>query len=90
MTTISLHGVSWCDVPHHPAPRAGAILGISVSQVYKLAHEGRLHAVKSAGKTQITTESMVDLQSNAEPWVPDTSRVARANEVRLKTRTAVK
>jgi hypothetical protein len=70
MTTTSLQGVSWRDVPHHPVKRAGAILGVSGSQVYKFVHEGRLHVVKSTGKTQITTESMLALQANAKPWTP--------------------
>ena len=50
MTTTSLQGVSWRDIPHHPVKRAGAILGVSRSQVYKFAREGRLHVVKSADK----------------------------------------
>ena len=85
MTTISLNGLSWRDVPHHPVQRTGAILGISGSQVYKLLHEDRLRAVKVAGKTQITTESMLALQAEAEPWKPDGLRVAKANATRLKT-----
>jgi excisionase family DNA binding protein len=85
MATTALHGIPWTDLPHHPVSRASAVLGVSESQVYKLLRENRLHAVKSAGKTQITTESMVDLQSNAKAWTPDASRVARANEIRLKT-----
>ena len=86
MTTTSLHGVPWRDVPHHPVPRAAAILGVSTSQVYKLEHAGRLHAVKSAGKVQITTKSIIAVQDTAELWTPDASRVAKANEARLKTR----
>jgi excisionase family DNA binding protein len=85
MTTTSLHGIPWTDLPHHPVSRASAVLGVSNSQVYKLLGKGRLRAVKSAGKTQITTESMVELQSDAKAWTPDASRVARANEIRLKT-----
>jgi hypothetical protein len=84
MTTTSLQGVSWRDIPHHPVKRAGAILGVSRSQVYKFAREGRLHVVKSADKTQITTESMLALQAEAKPWTPDPARVAKANAVRLK------
>ena len=84
MTTTSLHGVPWRDVPHHPVSRTAAILGVSDSQVYKLLHQGRLRAVKVVGKTQVTTESMLAEQAEAEPWMPDASRVARANETRLR------
>jgi hypothetical protein len=89
MTTTSLQGVSWRDVPHHPVKRAGAILGVSGSQVYKFVHEGRLHVVKSAGKTQITTESMLALQANAKPWTPDAARLAKANAARIKAHRAI-
>jgi hypothetical protein len=84
MATTSLHGIPWTDLPHHPVSRASAVLGVSQSQVYKLLRARRLDAVKSAGKTQITTESIVELQSDAKAWTPDASRVERANEVRLK------
>jgi hypothetical protein len=88
MATTSLHGIPWTDLPHHPVPRASAVLGVPQSQVYKLLRDRRLAAVKSAGKTQITTKSMIDLQSDAKAWTPDASRVARANEIRLKTTKA--
>jgi hypothetical protein len=89
MAITSLHGIPWTDLPHHPVSRASAVLGVSQSQVYKLLRNHRLDAVKSAGKTQITTKSMVDLQSAAKGWIPDASRVARANEIRLKKTTKV-
>jgi hypothetical protein len=87
MTSAVLHGIPWTDLPYHPVPRAGVILGISNSHVYKLLHEGRLRAVRSVGKTQITTTSMVELQSDAKAGTPDASRVARANKIRLKRNT---
>jgi hypothetical protein len=89
MTTTSLQGVSWLDVPHHPVKRAGAILGVSGSQVYKFVKEGQLQIVKSAGKSQITTDSMRALQAKAKPWTPDAARLAKANAARLKARRVI-
>ena len=80
----SLHGVLWTQIPQHPVQRTAAILGCSTSQVYNFLREGRLRAVTFAGKTLPLTESIVELLAEAKPWTSNASRVARANEARVR------
>jgi hypothetical protein len=83
MTIPTLHEVTWQTLPYQPVARAAAITGRSPAHVYALVKSGTLRAVKLAGKTLITTESIVELLGGAQPWSPNHDRVAPAHRARL-------
>lgn len=81
MSTASTE-VTWQALPYHPVSRTAAITGRSQAHVYTLINSGSLRAVKLAGKTLITTESILDLLGRAKPWKSDLARTAQARRAR--------
>ena len=81
ITTID--EVAWQALPYQPVARAAAITGRSPAHVYALIKSGTLRAVKLAGKTLITTESIVELLALAQPWSPDRDKIASAQRARV-------
>lgn len=78
----TLDGLNWQSVPYQPTRRAGAILGVSQAQIYKLLHAGDVDGVKIAGRTLIATESLVKVLAAAQPWRPDPAKSARISTLR--------
>jgi excisionase family DNA binding protein len=75
----------WQAVPHHQVKIAAQILGVSVALVYAKLHEGELRAVKLAGRTLVTTESLLAFLATAEPWTPDPAKSERFRALRKGT-----
>jgi hypothetical protein len=70
---------SWRDLPRHTIDDTSTILCGSKSRTYALLAEGKLEAVRLAGKTLVKTASIIALVDKEEPgWTPDRKRVARA------------
>jgi hypothetical protein len=82
MQGATLHGVVWQAIPYHPVARTAAITGRSEANVNDLLSSGALRAVELAGKTLVTTESIVDFLAQARPWSPDHAKIASANRAR--------
>ncbi len=71
MLEATIHGVAWQAIPYQPIARAAAIVGQSETRVHRLINSGALRAVKLAGKTLVTTDSIVEFLARARPWSPD-------------------
>jgi hypothetical protein len=84
---------SWRDLPRHTINDASTILCGSKSRTYDLLANGKLEAVRLAGKTLIKTASIIALMEKEEGWSPDRKRVekavaARPDVARKRTKTA--
>lgn len=87
---------SWCDLPLHTINDASAILCGSKSRTYGLLAEGKLEAVRLAGKTLVRTPSIIALMKEEEKagqWAPNRKRVekavsARPDVIRKRAKTA--
>lgn len=79
----------WRDLPHHTIKTAASLLGCSPGKVYAELHAGNLSAVKLAGRTLITTDSLLAMLAKAQPWRPDPTISARVSAMR-KTETAAR
>ena len=80
--TAAVYGVAWQGLPYQPVPRAAAIAGCSTSQIYSLINSKKLRAVKLAGTTLVTTASIVEFLTQAQPWSPDHARIGSAKHRR--------
>lgn len=84
---------SWRDLPRHTINDTSTILCGSKSRTYGLLAEGKLEAVRLAGKTLIKTPSIIALmESGEEEWSPDRKRIekavaARPDVARKRTKT---
>jgi hypothetical protein len=83
MTSATIHGVAWQAIPYQPVARAAAITGRSEAHVYNLINSGALRAVKLAGKTLVTTDSIVELLARARPWSPEHAKINSAKRAGL-------
>jgi hypothetical protein len=73
----------WRDAPLHSMQAASKICGVSIASLYRFAAEGRLTLKRLAGRTLVSTESLVALVDSAEPWAPST-RAMKARSVRAE------
>ena len=83
MSIATIHEIAWQALPFQPVGRTAAITGRSPAHVYALLKSGTLRAVKLAGKTLITTESIVELLAGAQPWSPNHDKIASAQRARV-------
>ena len=83
MSISTIHEIAWQALPYQPVARTAAITGRSPAHVYALLKSGALRAVKLAGKTLVTTESIVELLAGAQPWSPDHDKIASAQRARV-------
>ena len=83
MSISTIHEIAWQALPYQPVARTAAITGRSPAHVYALLKSGTLRAVKLAGKTLVTTESIVELLAGAQPWSPDHDKIASAQRARV-------
>ena len=86
---------SWRDLPLHPINDASTILGGSKSRIYGLLAEGKLEAMRLAGKTSglDALDHCSHGEGRSEPWAPDRKRVekavsARPDVIRKRAKTA--
>ena len=79
MSTATSFEVAWQAVPYQPVARTAAITGRSQAHVYTLIKSGGLRAVKLAGKTLITTDSINVRTSRITP-------IAEAYPQRLRSK----
>lgn len=73
--SISVHSspeatIPWRDRPVTSIENTAVLLQCSRSHVYSLAREGHLAMVRLAGRTQVTTASIIALIDAAEPYRP--------------------
>jgi len=84
--TYSGPSIDWRSAAYLTLPRASEIAGISPASLYKLNEAGRLEFKRLAGRTLVTTESLIALIDSAEPWAPSdrgaSGRAARAERAR--------
>jgi hypothetical protein len=66
--------IPWRDCPVASIENTTVLLQCSRSHVYSLAREGRLAMVRLAGRTQVTTASIIALLDAAEPYRPGTGQ----------------
>lgn len=71
----------WQERPHLNMQAAAEIAGVSTASLYRLAHQGRLTLKKFAGRTLVTTSSLIAVLDSAEDWSPS-DRPAKALAVR--------
>jgi hypothetical protein len=81
-TQAEYAGLPWQSVPHHTVKTAALLLGCSPGKVYAELHAGHLIGIKLAGKTLITTASIVDFIATAQPWRPDPVRAGHISRLR--------
>ena len=78
--------IDWRNAALLPLVRASEIAGISAASLYSLKDAGRLEFKKLAGRTLVTTKSLIELIETAEPWTPSArgakGRAARADRAR--------
>lgn len=82
MSKVTMHGVAWQVIPYHPVARASAITGHSEACVNSLIRSNALQAVRLAGKTLVTTDSIVAFLARARPWSPDHAKGYSARRAR--------
>jgi hypothetical protein len=70
----------WRETANLPLPRAAEIAGVSPAALYGYEKQGRLTFRRLAGRTLVSTESLIALVDKAEPWTPST----RGKEARAK------
>lgn len=77
---------NWRSRPLLPLKMAADIAGVSPASLYRAQTEGSLEFKRLAGRTLVTTASLVALIDSAEPWVPSgrgaCGRAARAERSR--------
>jgi hypothetical protein len=78
--------IPWREKPTLSVRTTSDVGGWSKGHTYSLITQGKLEAVIVAGKTAITTESLIRLLDNAEPWSSRKGRVQAANRARSKPR----
>jgi hypothetical protein len=86
----------WRDLPLQSIEDTSAILCGSKSRTYTLLAEGKLEAIKLAGKTLVRTASLIAfLERDEKAWKPDRKRVEKAvagrpDVARKRAKTAMK
>lgn len=79
-------GIPWQQRPHHTIQTASQIAGLSRASLYACAKQGRLTLRRLAGRTLVTTESLIAFINSAEEWKPSDrgsgGRAARAERAR--------
>jgi hypothetical protein len=82
MSRATIYGVAWQAIPYQPVARTAAIVGQSETGINGLINSGALRAVKLAGKTLVTTDSIVEFLARARPWSPDHAKMGSARRAR--------
>jgi hypothetical protein len=83
MTTVArspqASSIPWRDKPLQTISDASTLIGGSNSRTYALLAEGKLEAVRLAGKTLVRTASLIAfLEREEKGWKPDRKRVEKA------------
>ncbi|MAN78360.1 MAG: hypothetical protein CML24_14530 [Rhizobiales bacterium] len=68
--TYSGQSIDWRSAAYLPLPRASEIAGISTASLYNMNEAGRLEFKRLAGRTLVTTKSLIALLDSAEDWTP--------------------
>lgn len=71
----------WRETAYLSMQIGGAVVGVSVTSMYRFAEEGKLKLRTLAGRTLIDTKSLIALIDGAEDWKP-TNRGAEARAKR--------
>ena len=71
---------NWRDLPGLPVNQASEVLGGSTARTYKLLHEGKLVAIRIAGKVIVKVASIVALLDQAEQWTADPTIAERSRK----------
>lgn len=70
--------IDWRNTAYIPVSRASEIAGVSTTSLYNMNEAGRLEFKRLAGRTLVTTKSLIALLDSAEDWTPsDRGRHAR-------------
>ena len=62
--------IDWRNSAYLPVSHASEIAGISTTSLYNLNGAGRLEFKRLAGRTLVTTKSLIALLDSAEDWTP--------------------
>ncbi|UES46827.1 hypothetical protein [Roseibium aggregatum] len=78
--------IDWRNSAYLPLTRASEIAGVSTASLYNFESAGRLQFKRLAGRTLVTTESLIALIDSAEDWTPSDrgshGRAARTQRAR--------
>ena len=78
--------IPWWQRPYLNVDEAADVLACSRSQNYKLAGSGVLSMARNVGRTLVSTPSVLDQISRAEPFVPSGTDPRGAALVRARRR----
>lgn len=79
LTPTNTQTLPWRDLAFLPLPQASQIAGVSTASLYKYEADGKLEFRRLAGRTLVTTSSLIRLIEGAEPWHPsDRGKEARS------------
>lgn len=78
-TVLNTRISSWRECAYLPLRQASQIVGVSPATIYKYERDGVLKFRRLAGRTLVTTVSLIRMIDSAEPWQPsDRGKEARA------------
>jgi hypothetical protein len=76
---VAPRALPWQQTAQLPLSRASEIAGVSTSSLYALEAQGKLTFRRLAGRTLVSTPSLISLIESSEPWKPsERGKEARA------------